>query len=344
VLVAALLCWPALAETHPFSISYAHVQVEPQTITATIRLPLDDMDLLLRIDRDVDGTVADGEIAAAAPALLRYLTERVRVRADGVTPAPSLVQTGRWADSTGFPYVEAVLRYSIARPPAALALQIDLLTDLYRDHRTLAAIVRGDRRDEFVFQHGNTFEASHDSWWQTARTFLVLGVEHILTGYDHLLFLLALLVAGRGMRQLVAIVTSFTVAHSLTLGAATFGLIEPPPRLIEAAIALSIAYVGVENLLVKDVRGRWRVTFVFGLVHGFGFANVLREMELPRAALASSLFTFNAGVELGQLAVLLVVWPVLRAVQKSAYAVTITRAVSAVVIACGVFWFVQRVM
>ena len=172
----------------------------------------------------------------------------------------------------------------------------------------------------------------------------MLGVEHILTGYDHLLFLLALLVAGRGMRQLIAIVTSFTVAHSLTLAAATFGLIEPPPRLIEAAIALSIAYVGIENLLVKDVRGRWRLTFVFGLVHGFGFANVLREMELPRAALASSLFTFNAGVELGQVAVLVVVWPVLRAVQKSAYAVNITRAVSAVVIACGVVWFVQRVM
>ena len=94
------------------------------------------------------------------PRSLRYLTERVRVRADGVTPAPSLEQTGRWADSTGFPYVEAVLRYPIARQPAALALQIDLLTDLYRDHRTLAAIVRGDRRDEFVFQHGNTFEAS----------------------------------------------------------------------------------------------------------------------------------------------------------------------------------------
>jgi hypothetical protein len=146
------------------------------------------------------------------------------------------------------------------------------------------------------------------------------------------------------MRQLVAIVTSFTVAHSLTLAVATFGLLQPPPRLIEAAIALSIAYVGVENLLVSDVRGRWRLTFVFGLVHGFGFANVLREMELPRAALASSLFTFNAGVEIGQLGVVLLAWPVLRAVQQSAYAVNITRAVSVVVIVFGAVWFVQRVM
>jgi hydrogenase/urease accessory protein HupE len=338
-----LLACAGFLEAHPLSVSYAHVQVEPQRITVTIRLPLDDMDLLLRIDRDVDGTVSDAEITAAAPALRRYLTERIMVRADATAPTPTLERTARWADSTGFPYVEALLQYPVTRQPATLALQINVLTDLYRDHRIIAAIVRGDRRDEFVFQHGNTFESAHDSWWQTARTFLLLGVEHILTGYDHLLFLLALVVAGRGMRQLVAIVTSFTVAHSLTLAAATFGWVQPPPRLIEAAIALSIAYVGVENLLVKDVRGRWRLTFVFGLVHGFGFANVLREMELPRAALASSLFTFNAGVELGQLGVLVLAWPVLRAAQRSAYAVNITRAVSAVVIVFGVVWFMQRV-
>ena len=343
-LLALLVCAPALAAAHPLSVSYAYIHVEPQQIAATIRMPLDDMDLLLRIDRDVDGKVSDAEIDAAGPALLKYLAGRIVVRADGVTPVPVLERTARWADSAGFPYVETHLRYPVGRASIALTLQANLLTDLYRDHRTIAEIVRGVRHDEFVFQHGNTFEAANDGWWQTANTFLVLGVEHILTGYDHLLFLLALLVAGRGVRQLIAIVTSFTVAHSLTLAIATFGLLQPPPRLIEAAIALSIAYVGVENLLVSDVRGRWRLTFVFGLVHGFGFANVLREMELPRAALASSLFTFNAGVELGQLGVLLIAWPVLRAIQQSAYAVNVTRAVSVVVIVFGAVWFVQRVM
>lgn len=342
-MAALLLLWPAFAVAHPLSVSYAHVQVEAERIVMTIRLPLDDMDLLLRIDRDVDGTVRDDEIAAAGPLLGRYLTERLNVRADGVTLSPTLQRTARWADSTGFPYVETILSYPTEREASALALQATILSDLYRDHRTIAEIVRGERRDEFVFQHGNTFEAANNGWWQTARTFLLLGIEHILTGYDHLLFLLALLVAGRGIRQLVAIVTSFTVAHSLTLAIATFGLVEPSPRLIEAAIALSIAYVGLENLLRSDVRGRWRLTFVFGLVHGFGFANVLREMELPRAALASSLFTFNAGVELGQLAVLLIAWPALRAVQRSAYARPITQAVSVVVIAFGLVWFVQRV-
>ena len=152
------------------------------------------------------------------------------------------------------------------------------------------------------------------------------------------------MVASRGISQLVGIVTSFTIAHSLTLGAATLGVISPPPRLVETAIALSIAYVGIENLLSREVRGRWRLTFLFGLVHGFGFATVLREMELPRQALASSLFTFNLGVELGQLAVVVLLWPLLRWVQASSYATAVTRWSSAVITVCGLGWFVQRVM
>jgi hydrogenase/urease accessory protein HupE len=255
-------------------------------------------------------------------------------------------RTGRWADSANFPFIEVVVTYDGAQPADTVSVRSTVLTDLYPDHRVIAEVVRDERHEQVVFQHGNAFEsaAATASWWQTGQTFLLLGIEHILTGYDHLLFLLALLVAGRSARQLIAIVSSFTIAHSLTLGVATFGLVEPPTRIVEAAIALSIAYVGVENLLVKAIHGRWRLAFVFGLVHGFGFANVLREMELPRAALASSLFTFNLGVEIGQLAVVLLLWPILRAVQRSAYAGPVTRWVSGAVTICGVFWFIQRVI
>jgi hydrogenase/urease accessory protein HupE len=335
----------AIAAAHPLSVSYAHVAVGADRLAMTLRLPLDDMDLLLRIDRDLDGTVSDEEITAATPALLRYLGDRITLRADDDALTPLLERTGRWADQSSFPFVEAVLAYPVARMPARLFLQIRVLTDLYPDHRTLADIEWGARRDQFVFQHANTFDATAapPSWWHTTRTFLVLGIEHILTGYDHLLFLLGLLVAGRGVRQLVAIVTSFTIAHSLTLGAATFGLVNPPARIVEAVIALSIAYVGVENLLSQAPGGRWKLTFVFGLVHGFGFANVLREMALPREALATSLFMFNLGVEIGQVTVVVLIWPALRWMQRSAYAVRVTQGISAVVAACGVFWFVQRV-
>ena len=348
-LLLAVLCLSLTdvsLQAHPLSVSYAHVVIGDRDLAITMRLPLDDMDLLLRLDRDLDGTVSDGEITAAVPALLTYFGARIAVRADDVASAPTLETTGRWADSSGFPHVEATFRYPVARAPAAVAIQVRVLTDLYPAHRTLANIEWGTRREEFVFQNGNTFEgaAAATNWWRAARTFLVLGVEHILTGYDHLLFLVGLLVASRGIPQLVGIVTSFTIAHSLTLGAATLGVISPPPRLVEAVIALSIAYVGIENLLAREVRGRWRLTFLFGLVHGFGFATVLREMELPRQALASSLFTFNLGVELGQLAVVVLLWPLLRWVQASSYATAVTRWSSAVITVCGLGWFVQRVM
>jgi hypothetical protein len=119
--------------------------------------------------------------------------------------------------------------------------------------------------------------------------------------------------------------------------------VQPTVWTIEAAIALSIAYVGFENLLARDVRHRWRITFIFGLVHGFGFANILREMELPRSALALSLFTFNVGVEIGQIAIVALLWPLVRYVQSTRYRVPVVRVASSIIIMCGVFWFWQRV-
>jgi hydrogenase/urease accessory protein HupE len=344
--LCAALAIASGAIAHPLSASYASVAVGDTGIMLTVRLPLDDMDLLLRIDRDLDGTVSDQEIQNAVPALFKYVTEHVTVSSDGATRTAATGHTQRWADSAGFPYVETVIDYPATGPPSRLSLQIKVLADLYADHRTLTDIEWNGRREQFVFQHANTFDGTSGSsdWWERTQTFLLLGFEHILTGYDHLLFLLGLLVAGRRVRELVAIVTSFTIAHSLTLGAATFGLVNPPARAIEAVIALSIAYVGIENLLTREPRGRWKLTFGFGLVHGFGFANVLHEMQLPREALAASLFTFNAGVEVGQLAVVLIAWPVLRWIRRSAYTTPVTRWVSAAVTACGLFWFVQRVM
>ena len=120
-------------------------------------------------------------------------------------------------------------------------------------------------------------------------------MEHIITGYDHLAFLLLLVLAATSVRSLVVIVTSFTIAHSVTLGLATFDIVVLPGRLVESAIALSIAYVALENLLRVRALPRHYVTFLFGLLHGFGFSNVLREMELPRSDLALSLSRSTSG-------------------------------------------------
>ena len=142
---------------------------------------------------------------------------------------------------------------------------------------------------------------------EVARTYLVLGVEHILFGIDHLLFVLALLILVKGTRRLIATVTAFTVAHSLTLAGATLGFVHVPGPPVEAAIALSIVFVAAEIVHSRQgetgltERSPWIVAFTFGLLHGFGFASALNEVGLPQSAIPVALFFFNVGVEIGQL-------------------------------------------
>jgi hydrogenase/urease accessory protein HupE len=142
---------------------------------------------------------------------------------------------------------------------------------------------------------------------QVAMTYLVLGVEHILSGVDHLLFVLALLMVVVGWRRMVGTVTAFTVAHSITLALAALGVVRVPGAPIEAIIALSIVFVAAEIIHARQgnpgltARLPWIVAFTFGLLHGFGFAGALSEIGLPQASIPLALFTFNVGVEIGQL-------------------------------------------
>jgi len=187
------------------------------------------------------------------------------------------------------------------------------------------------------------------------RSFVGSGVEHILIGPDHLLFLLGLLLMGGSLWRLATIVTAFTLGHSVTLSLAALDLVRVAPTLVEPAIALSIVVVGVDNLLVRQRRVfepqsdtfdlRPWLAVAFGLIHGFGFAAVLREVGLPPGALGWSLAAFNVGVELGQLAVVAVAVTLLAAVRR--YDVVLADRCAMIgsvgVIAAGVYWFVQRV-
>jgi hydrogenase/urease accessory protein HupE len=178
------------------------------------------------------------------------------------------------------------------------------------------------------------------------RKFVPAGIRHILIGPDHLLFLVGLLLLGGSIRRLLLVVSAFTAAHSITLTLAALNIVTPPARLIEPAIALSIVYVGVDNLMVgrgRDVRA-W-IAFAFGFIHGFGFANVLREMDLPSRALGWSLFSFNLGVEIGQLLVVVAVASALIWLRSrnEAAGQRLALAGSLAVILMGAFWFVQRV-
>ena len=175
------------------------------------------------------------------------------------------------------------------------------------------------------------------------RGIVALGIEHILTGWDHLLFLFGMVLMATRMRAVLKVVTAFTVAHSLSLALAVVGVLAPSPRWVEPLIALSIAYVGIENLVMKDLEKRWRIAFGFGLLHGFGFAGGLQDIGASKADLPLALLGFNLGVEAGQLAVLVVLLPLLALMRRSERAWWVAKpALSALVVVPGLVWFALR--
>jgi hypothetical protein len=170
-------------------------------------------------------------------------------------------------------------------------------------------------------------------------------VEHILGGYDHLLFLLALLLPGGGLLALAKIVTAFTLAHSVTLSLAVLDVVSLPDRLVEAVIALSIAAVAVENLVLQPtVTRRWIVSFAFGLVHGFGFSSAVRELGLPSAGLVQALVGFNVGVELGQMAVVALALPLLMLLRRAGLGRRLVWGSSVAILLVGLTLFVERLL
>lgn len=345
VLSALLFCVPH-AFAHPLSVSYSSFTLDEQQVVAVYRLPMDDMDLLLRLDQDIDGTVTADELQRAGIPIRDYIRAWTTISLNGVAVPGELERLDVWQDSSAFPYVRATLVYPSSNMIMKVDASVNVLTNLYQDHRNLAEFILGDQREEHVFFRGTTWSGTRqmERSWQTAWQFMQLGIDHIFRGYDHILFLLGLLLVAGGLRNLTLIITSFTVAHSITLALSTLGLVRPELRLVEIIVALSIAWVGLENLIARDFRYRWVLTFIFGLAHGFGFASVLQNMELEREGLLLGLLMFNLGVEAGQLLIVAVFWPLLQQLQKTRHRVAIIRAASVVILAFGTLWLAERIL
>ena len=267
--------------------------------------------------------------------------------AQAVTPVRSDYATGaaalRWRVA-----VEGGLAGKEIRFPGLSASPIDVLVRVERSDGTiqLGRVLPVDPRFIVTASPGAL---------EVVQTYTVLGIEHILTGVDHLLFVLALLLLVKGMRRLIATVTAFTVAHSLSLFAATLGWVHVPGRPVEAMIALSIVFVATE--IVHGKQGRpglterypWTVAFVFGLLHGLGFAGALAEVGLPQASIPTALLFFNVGVEIGHLLFITLVFAFIaigRWVSRSLVLSTpgwLCRVPSYVIGGLAGFWLVQRV-
>jgi hypothetical protein len=342
--VLTVLSGITTAVAHPLSLSYSSFRLEQKQVMAVYRLPMDDMDLLLRLDRDIDGVVSIEETRLASDGILAYLQKWTRISINGMPVAPQLQLLDIWQDNEQFPYVEIRVLYPSDNIIIKLDANVDVMTDLYKHHRNLAEFMLGDQREEHIFYLGNTWTGTRElqRTWSDAGQFIKLGIEHIFGGYDHILFLLGLLLVAGSLRRLVVIVTSFTVAHTITLALSAFGVIQPAAQMVEVIVAFSIAWVGLENLLFSNFRYRWILTFIFGLAHGFGFASVLQNMNLQREGLLMALLTFNLGVEIGQLLIVAVFWPALQQLARTRHRDLIVRLASVVILIFGTLWLVER--
>ncbi|HTA18481.1 MAG TPA: HupE/UreJ family protein [Polyangia bacterium] len=317
-LVVVARARPAFA--HAVGMSSGEYRLDGNVLSGDLGMAGRDLARLLpAIDADHDGAIDAAEIGAGREAVARALTRGLTVDADG-TACPGTLDRAWAMEAEGG--VVFQVHFTCAAPPRRLTLAAPILGELAPGHRHMARVFRAGKA------YVDVLDRAHATWTLNeagarssaaalAWSMLKLGVEHILTGADHLVFLFGLILVGGRLRSIALAVTAFTLAHSITLALAALSIFAPSPRLVEPAIALSIAYVGVENFFVTDARRRWRITFPFGLIHGFGFASALREIALPRAQVPLALVSFNLGVELGQLGVLAIVLPLVLAARRA---------------------------
>lgn len=349
LIAAAFAALASVAAAHPAPFSYLDLRLDGATLTGT--LTVHDLDAAYELGlKDADQLLEPSVAARQGPALAAILLRRLHLRLDGAEAPLALVEPVPVPDRQG-------LQFTVRVAGAARPGRVELTTTLFPydpAHQTFINVYEdGTLRQQAILdaQHA-TFTYYAGSWQGVGAvlgTFVPAGAYHIAIGPDHLLFLLGLLLMGGSLRTLALVVTAFTAGHTITLSLAAAGVVTPPGRIIEPLIALSVVLVGVDNLLVgESSQGRdlrpW-LAGLFGLVHGFGFASVLREFGLPREALGWSLFGFNVGVEFGQLAFVLPVAALLAAIRRrSPLAGSRVAMVGSVIVAlAGTYWFVQRV-
>jgi len=352
LLLIGLLC-AVTADAHPAPFSYLDLRLNAGGVNGT--LVVHDLDAAHDLGLTQADSLLDPAVAARhRDALVNLLSPRITIEFDG---RPVAIE---WGAIDVVPERQSVrLAFTVADPaPGHTAIRAyvfpydpihQTFINIYEDDElTLQAILDASRQR--VEYYGGTTQGR----LAVVRTFVLSGIEHIMIGPDHILFLIGLLLLGGTLAKLALIVTAFTIGHSITLSLAALDILSPPAYFIEPLIALTIVVVGADNLLVlraapeqgktaTDIRV-W-LAAVFGLIHGFGFAYVLKEFGLPQAALGWSLFAFNLGVEIGQLLIVVVVAGALILLRKrSDRAARVVATVGSIaVIAAGVYWFIERV-
>jgi HupE / UreJ protein len=360
IILSGTLFPASCVEAHSQSYGFLRATVYDNRVSGQVELAVRDLDLAYALDDDGDGNVTWGELRKRETELASLVLRRLSI---GPASAPCDLAPGAIAiDSRGG---ENYAIFPFAGACKVLGSQVrvgyDLLFGSDAQHRGLVDLSKGGIGRSTVMTPETrvaVLDLESDNRFDVLRSFTLLGAHHIWAGFDHMLFLATLLLSavvirsgkvwhavetlGGAVWATTRVVTAFTLAHSITLSAAAFSVVELPSRLVESIIAVSVAVAAINNIF-PVVSRVWVAAFAFGLIHGFGFASALTDFGLPPTRTLIALFAFNVGVEFGQLAVVAGLLPVLFLMRRSvAYTQVALPAGSAIIVVIGFLWFLQR--
>ena len=354
IFICCIAIWMAgAAQAHQVNLSTARVELRPdRSVAVQVALKGSDVDRLAGTQiYDAQKDLADpAKVGASAGPIAAYVSAHVSVAGtdgkDCARGAPEVMPDGDG--------VIVRIAFSCQDVPGDLVYRSTVLTASDKSARQVVLIGAGENAPQALLDDTHstlTISAPAPSVWSTMQRYLITGIEHIFLGYDHIAFLVAIVLWARRLVPVIKVVTAFTIAHSITLSLAALQIVVIPSAIVEPAIAASIIFVAVENFFSRNVDGRWKVTFAFGLIHGFGFAGALQEMGLPANAVVPALAAFNIGVEIGQVAIVSIVVPALILLDrlfaadrtKPVRAAALVYTLSAVITVLGSYWLVTRV-
>lgn len=369
-----------MVQAHAYSASYSTLTLAKKETLFTYALDELSVIELTHGDLNNNGMLDQEEFDAVKDQLIGILKENISIKINGEAKEWDRIGSivlDRKGDATK-------IKLNVTFSPVKASQSISLIDDLYlgdasTNYVNLLTIHYGDQNSTAALSGRNrvwtllltesdyaavteyALQKQNEATTQTEESkekyadeqvhatpgwfsFFRLGIDHILSGYDHLLFLLSLLIARQAVKEYAMAITSFTIAHSLTLTLTVLGWIDLPANIVEPAIALSICYVALENIIRKEVSYRWAVTFGFGLIHGMGFADILKEMDIPKSELAVDLASFNIGIEAVQLAIVLLLLPLLSLLHRWKYSRKAVIAGSTATFILGGYWFIERMI
>lgn len=359
VLLLVILAVSSSVHAHSLNDSYLQLSVSDSQYTGRLQIALTDLEIAVGLDGDDNHELTWGELRSASPLINSYIHERLSLQI-GEQACESDLGDYRLEELSGGVYVNIPVQ-GYCSSAGDLSIDYGMLFDVDSSHRGIASIDWNNQSSSYVFsprKQSIEFDSDSNGFIVSLLNFISEGVWHIWIGIDHVLFILAMLFGvvlhqqnlsdrkfswSKTCIEVVKLVTAFTLAHSLTLLLSTLGLVRLQEQFVESAIALSVVLGGINILFPIFGNQHWKFAFLFGLIHGFGFANVLMDLNLSAKQLIAGLLGFNLGVELGQLIIVIIAAPILILMCKQYWTRRIGSIAGGFVISqIGLFWFFQR--